>query len=712
MRTTQQAWSYHLRLAEGWVEDALASGKRGQWLVARDRLAALSADIEPIRRGKATKGPRLKAARDFDEAEKRAVAAEKRFSQKPTVANFNAVLDRLYEMRAMLSTPVPADPSVEGEPWTDDLDEIFEEKPVDLYTFVTDPRFLGNPALSEVQSEAVSHIEQILLPETHEMLSAWDPRFSPRRQINFAYLQWGKGSGKDHVCRIAVARCAYLLMCLRNPQRYFGMPPQDSIHMLIVAASETQARRAFFDPLKKMIDCAPWFRDRYQLRTNSIELDKQIEVISGHSSIDSQEGLNIIVGIADELSAFKTTDEVASGAWSGERESTKTADSLLEMLQTSARTRFPRNFKVVAISYPRFKNDAIQQRCAKGRADNEKRGEESRIFVSGPLATWDVNPRIKSKDDFREDYEDDPAMARAKYECRPEKGLNLFFRDEVALRDAFDEHRGEPLVVNYRFGQEREAGVPGHAPSDVSSWQVEFGLAPDLTPDPACRYALHADMALTGDSAGIAMAHVSGWNEVSGSGTGDDSHVGSSHPVVKLDFVASFDADAKGRPVAREIQVRWFRKLVEEFIRRGFDIAVVSLDNFQSADTIQILASRGINAVKRSTDRDLSPWETLRDLIYEGRLEAYYDEVAVRELMALGIRRKGGKIDHPPHGSKDRADAIAGAVTGAIEAGGAVGGTEMVADPVSPTDLVMNNPWPVDWNVEDLPPFGEPPHLY
>jgi hypothetical protein len=588
-------------------------------------------------------------------------------------------------------------------PWTADLDAIFEDKPVDLYTFVTDPRFLGNPALSPVQFEAVSFLEQILLPETHEMLSDWDPRFTPRRQINFAYIQWGKGSGKDHVCRIAVARCVYLLMCLRSPQRYFGMPGQDSVYMLNVATSEAQARKVFFDPLKKMIDSAPWFRDRYQLRTNSIEFDKQIEVISGHSSVESQEGLNLIVGIADELSAFKTTDEAAP---SGERESTKTADSMMNFLRSSGRTRFPRNFKAVAISYPRFKNDAIQQLCAKGRADNEKHGEESRIFVSGPLATWEVNPRIKSKDEFREDYDDDPAMARAMYECLPEKSQNLFFRDEVALLEAFDGHREQPLVVNYRFGQEREAGVPGHAPSDVSSWQVEFRFASVLVPVERCRYSLHADMAINGDSAGIAMAHVSGWREESGSGTGDDSGVGVSHPVVTLDFVISFDPDAGEKPVAREIQVRWFRKLIEELIGRGFDIGVVSMDNFQSADTLQTLDSRGIDATRRSTDRDLLPWETLRDLVYEGRLEAYYDEIAVRELKALGIRRKAGKIDHPPHGSKDRADAIAGAVMGALEVGGAVGGTEMVASPVSPIDLFMSNPWLVDYNVEDLPEFG------
>lgn len=711
MRATQEVWSQHLALAARWVEDALASGKRDKWLATRDRLAGLEAEVgEPVGRGEAANGATRKTTRDFDQAERRAVAAEERFSRQPTIANFNAVLDQLFDMRAMQSLSVPTAPKVRGGPWTADLDGIFEEKPVDLYTFVTDPNFLGNPSLSEVQFETVSFLEQIFLPGTYEMLAGWDPRFTPKRQVNLAYLQWAKGSGKDHACRVVVARCAYLLMCLRNPQRYFSMPPQDSIHMLNVAASEAQARRAFFDPLKKVIESAPWFRGRFKLRANSIEFTgKQIEVISGHSSIESQEGLNIIVGIADELSAFKTTEETART--SGEREPLRTADSLMKMLRTSGRTRFPRNFKVVAISYPRFKNDAIQQLCASGRADNEKYGEESRVLVSGPLATWEVNPRIRSKDDFREDYEDDPAMARAMYECLPAKSLNLFFRDEVALLEAFDEHRGEPLAVHYRFGPEREVSVPGHAPSDVSSWQVEFSFADDLLPMPGCRYSLHADMALTRDSAGIAMAHVSDWREGSGSGTRDDSDVGVSRPVVKLDFVASFDADPSEKPVAREIQVRWFRKLIEELIRRGFDIGVVSMDSFQSADTIQILASEGIDAIKRSTDRDLFPWETLRDLIYDGRLDAYYDEVGVKELKALGIRRKAGKVDHPPLGAKDRADAIAGAVMGALEVGGAVGGTEIAADPVSPISLAMN-PWSGDWNVEDLPLFGKYPRLH
>ncbi len=122
------------------------------------------------------------------------------------------------------------------------------------------------------------------------------------------------------------------------------------------------------------------------------------------------------------------------------------------MLQTSARTRFPFNFKNVAISYPRFKGDAIQQLVLHGQEDNKRKGEASKIYVSGPLPTWEVNPRITSKDAFEDDYIKDPAMARAKYECLPELSVNRFFRNDTAVYAAFSDKRSrDPVEVAYRW---------------------------------------------------------------------------------------------------------------------------------------------------------------------------------------------------------------------------------------------------------------------
>ena len=61
--------------------------------------------------------------------------------------------------------------------------------------------------------------------------------------------------------------------------------------------------------------------------------------------------------------------------------------------------------------------------------------------------------------------------------------------------------------------------------------------------------------------------------------------------------------------------------------------------------------------------------------MYDGQADAYHDDLAIYEIQSLR-RRAGGKVDHPDGGSKDLADAVAAAVYGALEAGGAGEGDE------------------------------------
>src|ERR1700759_4280017 len=111
------------------------------------------------------------------------------------------------------------------------LSEILEEEPVPLTTFIQDRKYLGNPPLSMVQYEAVRHAERIYYPDLYPLLGELNPYWAqPCRMVNFITLQWGKGGGKDHICRITSLRIAYLLLCLRSPQDYYEMPEQDTIH--------------------------------------------------------------------------------------------------------------------------------------------------------------------------------------------------------------------------------------------------------------------------------------------------------------------------------------------------------------------------------------------------------------------------------------------------------------------------------------------------
>ena len=96
--------------------------------------------------------------------------------------------------------------------------------------FVQDRKYLANPPLSGEQYEAVRHIEKVYY---RRPTGCWPPARDPAireywsqpcRMINLVTLEWGKGAGKDHICRVGSLRIAYLLLCLPDPQAYYSMP--------------------------------------------------------------------------------------------------------------------------------------------------------------------------------------------------------------------------------------------------------------------------------------------------------------------------------------------------------------------------------------------------------------------------------------------------------------------------------------------------------
>jgi hypothetical protein len=227
----------------------------------------------------------------------------------------------------------------------------------------------------------------------------------------------------------------------------------------------------------------------------------------------------------------------------------------------------------------------------------------------------------------------------------------------LAVEACLEEHPEPPLQVAYVRD--------GHA------WKPAYSFARRLYPVRGAAYAIHADMAISRDRAGIALAHVARWDEVTVTGhdeRGREVPVLEPRPVVRVDFSAAFEADIGAVP-PREIQVRWFRDLVLELIRRGFNVRRATMDNFQSADSLQILEAHGIETDRVSTDLSEEPWRALRNLAYEDRLRGYKDELLLIELAGLS-KLPNGKIDHPADGSKDVADAVACACTGAIVLGG------------------------------------------
>jgi hypothetical protein len=171
---------------------------------------------------------------------------------------------------------------------------------------------------------------------------------------------------------------------------------------------------------------------------------------------------------------------------------------------------------------------------------------------------------------------------------------------------------------------------------------------------------IHIDIAYSGDgdALGLAMGHIREIKEIE-----DEAR-----PVIVFDFLMRIRA-APGREIILG-DVRRIIYLLRDVL--GFRIKFVSLDGFQSTDTVQQLRKKRFQSDYLSIDKSLLPYHDLRDAIYDQRVEwpkymVYMEhgstklvDIAWQELSQLVD--DGKKIDHPQNGSKDVSDAMAGVV--------------------------------------------------
>jgi len=168
---------------------------------------------------------------------------------------------------------------------------------------------------------------------------------------------------------------------------------------------------------------------------------------------------------------------------------------------------------------------------------------------------------------------------------------------------------------------------------------------------------VHLDLSESGDKTGIAGIWV----------IGKKPHQEGIPDSKELYYRLAFSVAIKA-PKGHNISFEKNRQFIYWLRENGFSIRGISTDTFQSFDTGQMLKSKGYNyetiSVDRvDQDRICKPYLTLKNAIYEERLQLYKTSLLKEELIGLE-RNNNGKIDHGPSGinSKDTADALCGAL--------------------------------------------------
>jgi len=180
-----------------------------------------------------------------------------------------------------------------------------------------------------------------------------------------------------------------------------------------------------------------------------------------------------------------------------------------------------------------------------------------------------------------------------------------------------------------------------------------------------CPRYLHIDFGITGDRLGMAAVYSSGTIErTSGSNIPSllseiDKTTKNSFmrvPRVTVEWVLAIEAK-KGFPVPLprvSTFILWLKSM-------RYPITHISADGFQSAYFLQEMEMVGYKTVVISTDRTVEPYTSLREAVYDGRCALPRSNLLRKELLGLERSADGRKVDHAEDGSKDVADAVAGA---------------------------------------------------
>jgi hypothetical protein len=484
---------------------------------------------------------------------------------------------------------------------------------VDPLAFATDPYFCG--------------LSLDRFPLQGQVLEEF---FSPQKDHDELICVCGMRSGKGVLASIISWYQAYLLLQLDDPQAHFGLAPGQEIRIINMATSEDQARRNVFRHIVDRYETGgPWFRQPNVVlgepKTLEIRLAKHIAIVCGHSHATSKLGGTYILAVLDELARMKDT------------EGRDNAHEVYTKMRAATRS-FGSRGRLVVITSPEWDGDQSMQLLElAGKVDEEGRRLYPRMLPVH-LPTWEANLNI-SREMLADDERRNPTAFWRDFGAQPPTAVEAYYPDPERWVRQADPDRRHPFDDQGR----------------LADW---------FSPCCDSRRFVHVDLALNRDACGFAMAH----KPVPGCPYYQSRDAGPNPKAKKvvLDLCGRFLPGRSG-----EIDFESVRQLVRNLQDRGFNIKAggVTFDGWQSVDTQQILRKEGFHCNTLSVDRDLAPHDTLQELINTDQLCFYEHSVLLREARQLQLR-KGSKVDHPPNGSKDMVDSVAGAVFQALKRGG------------------------------------------
>lgn len=541
--------------------------------------------------------------------------------------------------------------------------DYFREKPVDIWTFLYHPHFLGRLFNSNGKS-TIYPFWMRLLDDIYP-----SPFYSP---INELLVSCAIGLGKSTIMCSCVANYeAYKLLCLKNPAEYYGLISNSVIVEALFSSTMDLVAGVNWPKMRDAMIISPWFKERLNIsdqdpKIKSLQLDKNFEIQIG-SRTQHAISRDVLIGIVDEGNAGVLNDQVK--------------DNYNEIYRRR-HSRFESGFRVpgllVACSSPKGEDDFINSRITREKnnpgtlvidniaewdvKDKGYCGKKFWIFIGDDkvdghcldenedISIYDSNLLIQAPIEIRNEFEKDfvgalrdiggrrsvPATALFKSKDKISKafsGRNIFKKDiiELGVRDTLDDIK---QYLDYSF--------------------IKLCIQRKYN-----RF-IGIDFGLNNDKFGFAIGYAKYPENV------ENSDIKYIDKFYIIEGATSFKAKTKeGVPsaVIREL-IRYFRSI-------GFPIQLITADK-PGQVMLQDLLRDFFNVEYLSVDTSRVPYFTLKDQVTLGKILGPDNALLRWEIGHL--LDDGQKCDHPDTviggwcpenegktvpGSKDLADACA-----------------------------------------------------
>ena len=533
----------------------------------------------------------------------------------------------------------------------------YKWQPVGIHEFITSAYYLNKA--EEVFPKVLEELEAMNSGDYQEIV-----------------LTGGIGSAKTTCALYTLAYQLYLMSCLNEPHKVFGLDSVSEI-LIVFQSLNKKTANSSYTRFRMLIGGSQYFQEKFpfdKMLTSQMNFPHRISVVPVSGAESAVIGQNVIGGLIDELNYMSVVEKSKQSVDAGQY------DQAVALYNSIARRRMSRFLShgrmpgvLCLVSSKRYPGQFTDTKEAERAKDIGRTGKSS-IYLYD-YRVWDVKPEgsfgperffVFAGDESRkprllQENEEIPPADSHLVVAVPMEFLNEFEKDII---NALREIAGVSTLARHPYFVDVEsvANAFGQHPSIFSREEVDFietqlMFYPKHFWRPELPRFAHIDLGITGDSAGLTIGCVSGFRSMKALGFSSSEE--EFMPTIRIDGVLEVKPPKHG-----EILFWKIRDVLVKLRDSGMNIRWVSFDSFQSRDSLQLLKQQGFVVGEFSMDKDTKGYDTLKSCIYTNRLSAPQHIKCRKELVALEKDTKTGKIDHPISGSKDCSDSLAGVVHG------------------------------------------------